>query len=94
MSKSDATVIENLLIRLFEGDVEGFADWIKKQTQTALSVFDQQIVEADLESISEFLKTKTPRSLSLAEPSADIITDSPNHFEKAFWLVQEDEAIG
>ena len=68
----ESNEVENILIKLFDGEAGGFAAWINDRTLPSINLFDKQIVESDLETVLEFMKTKAHRTLPLVVSSSDI----------------------
>jgi predicted GIY-YIG superfamily endonuclease len=89
----ESNEVENILIRLFNGDAEGFAAWINDRTQSCANLFDKQIVKSDLETVLEYIKTKAHRNLSLVVSPSDVPADQPEHSEVGCFFVQEDRTI-
>jgi predicted GIY-YIG superfamily endonuclease len=89
----ESNEVENILIKLFNGDAEGFSAWISDRTLPFINPFDKQIVESDLETVLEFMKTKAHRTLPLVVSPSDIPADKAKHLEDEFSFVQEDWTI-
>jgi excinuclease UvrABC nuclease subunit len=85
--------VENILIKLFDGDAEGFAGWINDRTQQLINQVDKQIVESDLETVLEYMKTKAHRTLLLVASPSAITADKPKPLEDGFSFVHEDWTI-
>jgi predicted GIY-YIG superfamily endonuclease len=89
----ESNEVETILIKLFDGDAEGFAAWINDRTLPFINPFDKQIVESDLETVLEYMKTKDHRTFPLVVSPFDIPADKPEHLEDGFLFVQEDWTI-
>jgi predicted GIY-YIG superfamily endonuclease len=85
--------VENILIKLFDGNAEGFAAWINDRMLPFINPFDKQIVESDLETVLEFMETKAHRTLPLVASPSGIPADKAKHLEAVFSFVQEDWTI-
>jgi hypothetical protein len=71
--QSSPSEVELALIKLFEGDLDGFVAWIGERTQSLVHAYDLEIRDADLETVCEFMQAKARRPLPLTVPdrSAD-----------------------
>lgn len=89
----ESNEVESILIKLFDGDAEGFAAWLNDRTLPFINPFDKQIVESDLETVLECMKTKAHRTLPLVASPSDIPAGKPKHLEVGFSFAQEDWTI-
>ena len=87
----ESNEVENILIKLFDGDAEGFAAWINDRTLPFINPFDKQILESDLETVLECMKTKAHRTLVAS--ASDSPAGKPKNLEAVFSFVQEDWTI-
>ena len=93
ISTVESNEVENVLIKLFNGDAEGFSAWINDRTLPFVNPFDKQIVESDLETLLECMKAKALRRLTSVSSLSDVPADKPKHLEDGFSFVQEDWTI-
>jgi predicted GIY-YIG superfamily endonuclease len=93
ISTVESNEVENILIKLFSGDAEGFSTWINDRTLPFIKPFDKQIVESDLETLLECMKAKALRTLTSVSSLSDVPADKPKHVEDGISFVQEDLTI-
>jgi predicted GIY-YIG superfamily endonuclease len=61
--ESGSTEMEKVLVRLFEGDADGFAAWIGERTKSLVRAYDLEMRDADLETVAHFMQAKARRTL-------------------------------
>jgi hypothetical protein len=83
------TGVDLVLMKLFEGDVEGFTAWIGERTNSMAHAYDVEMRDADLETVTHFMQAKARRTLPFAAPdqSAGTIRKEP---EAMFPFLGED----
>jgi len=60
--------VDLILIKLFEGDTDGFVAWIGEQTSSLVHTYDLETRDADLETVTTFMQAKARRTLPFAAP--------------------------
>ena len=60
--------VDLALMKLFEGDTDGFVAWIGEQTKPLVNAYDLEMRDADLETVTNFMKAKPRRTLPFAAP--------------------------
>jgi len=56
--------VEQMLVKLFAGDVENFAAWVGEHTKLMVQAYDSEVQAGDLETVSGFIQTKARRPLN------------------------------
>ena len=64
--------VDLVLIRLFEGDTDGFVAWIGEQTKSLAKAYDLETREADLETVVNFAQARARRTLPFAAPDHSV----------------------
>ena len=59
--------VDLVLMKLFEGDTDGFVAWIGEQTKSLVKAYDLEMRDADLETVTNFMQAKA-RNLPFAAP--------------------------
>ena len=57
-----------VLMKLFEGDTDGFVAWITERTNFLVHAYDVEMRDADLETVTHFMQAKARRTLPFATP--------------------------
>jgi len=60
--------VDLVLMKLFEGDTEGFVAWIGERTKSLVQAYDVEMRDADLETVTHFMQAKARRTLPFATP--------------------------
>ena len=60
--------VDLVLMKLFEGDTDGFVAWIGEQTKSMVYAYDLEMRNADLETVTNFSQAKARRTLAFAAP--------------------------
>lgn len=60
--------LDLVLMKLFEGDVDGFVVWIGERTNSLVHAYDVEMRDADLETVTHFMHAKARRTLPFATP--------------------------
>jgi hypothetical protein len=60
--------LDLVLMKLFEGDTEGFVAWITERTNSLVHAYDVEMRDADLETVTHFMLAKARRTLPFATP--------------------------
>jgi predicted GIY-YIG superfamily endonuclease len=63
---------ETVLVKLFDGDTDGFVGWFGERTKPLVRAYDLEMRNADLETVIEFMQTKARRTLPFAAPGQSI----------------------
>ena len=81
--------LELVLMKLFEGDTDGFVAWIGEQTISLVHAYDVEMRDADLETVTHFMQAKARRTLPFAalDQSAGVRRKEP---EAMFPFLGED----
>lgn len=66
--EANQSEVDLVLVKLFEGDIDGFVAWIGEQTKSLLKAYDLEMRDADLETVTSFMQAKTHRTLPFAAP--------------------------
>jgi len=64
--------LEMVLVKLFEGDTDGFVAWIGERTKSLIHVHDLAIRDADLETVGNFMQAKARRTLPFSTPDRSV----------------------
>lgn len=65
------TGVEQVLVKLFGGDTEGFLAWVAEQTKSLAQAHDLAMRDADLETVVGFMETQARRPLPFAARDLD-----------------------
>jgi hypothetical protein len=60
--------VDLALMKLFEGDTDGFVAWISEQTRSLVKAYDLEMRDADLETVTNFMQAKARRTLPFDAP--------------------------
>ena len=60
--------VDLVLMKLFEGDTDGFVAWIGEQTKSMVYAYDLEMRNADLKTVTTFSQAKARRTLPFAAP--------------------------
>jgi len=60
--------LDLVLMKLFEGDTDGFVAWITERTNSLIHAYDVEMRDADLETVTHFVQAKARRTLPFATP--------------------------
>jgi hypothetical protein len=60
--------VDLVLLKLFEGDTDGFVAWITERTNSLVHAYDLEMRDADLETVTHFMQAKARRTLPFATP--------------------------
>ena len=60
--------VDLALIKLFEGDTEGFTAWIGERTNPLAHAYDVEMRDSDLETVTYFMQARARRLLPFATP--------------------------
>jgi len=66
--KANQSGVDLVLIKLFEGNTDGFVAWIGEQTIYLVQAYDLEMRNADLETVTHFMQAKARRTLPFATP--------------------------
>lgn len=64
--------VDLVLMKLFEGDTEGFVAWIGERTNSLAHSYDLETRDADLETVTHFMQAKARRTLPFATPDQTV----------------------
>ncbi len=66
--EANQSEVDLVLMKLFEGDTDGFDAWIGEQTKSLVKAYDWEMRDADLETVTHFMQAKARRALPFAAP--------------------------
>jgi hypothetical protein len=70
--QANQSEVDLVLMKLFDGDTDGFVAWISEQTKSLVKAYDLETREADLETVINFAQAKARRTFPFAAPDHSV----------------------